>query len=130
MSTVFRDFVYLHKYLIESEGVFMTNAQILKGRIKSQCENQGKSITAMLSELSLGVNAINQINEKKGMGSFVLANIADYLGCSVDYLLGRTDEPKTETSDPTTQILVERFSSLSPEDKIAVLNMVLERSKK
>lgn len=71
----------------------MTNAQILKDRIKKQCEIQGKSSTLMLSELSLGVNAINQINEKKGMGSFALAKIADYLDCSVDYLLGRTDEP-------------------------------------
>lgn len=69
----------------------MTNAQILKDRIKKQCERQEKSMTLMLSELSLGVNAINQINEKKGMGAFTLSKIADYLNCSVDYLLGRTD---------------------------------------
>ena len=108
----------------------MTTAQILKSRIKNQCEKQEKSMSTMLSELSLGVNAINQINEKKGIGSFVLSNIADYLNCSVDYLLGRTNETNTEKSDPTTQMLVECFSSLSSEDKIAVLNMVLEKSKK
>ena len=71
----------------------MNNAQILKERIKIQCEKQEKSMTIMLSELSLGVNAVNQINEKKGMGAFTLSKIADYLECSVDYLLGRTDEP-------------------------------------
>lgn len=56
--------------------------------------------------------------------------ICEFLNVSVDYLLGRTDEPKTETSDPTTQILVEHFNSLSSDDKIAVLNIVLEKSKK
>lgn len=70
----------------------MTNAQILKDRIKKQCDLQGKSITLMLSDLSLGVNAVNQINEKKGIGSFVLLQIADYLDCSVDYLLGRDEK--------------------------------------
>lgn len=70
----------------------MTNAQILKDRIKKQCDSQGKSMTSMLSDLSLGVNAVNQINEKKGMGSFVLLQIADYLDCSVDYLLGRGEK--------------------------------------
>ena len=47
----------------------------------------------MLSECNLGINAIRQINDKKGMASYSLARIADYLDCSVDYLLGRTDNP-------------------------------------
>ena len=47
----------------------------------------------MLNECSLGVNAIRQINGIKGMASFSLAKIADYLDVSVDYLLGRTDQP-------------------------------------
>ena len=47
----------------------------------------------MLVDCSLGVNAIRQINDTKGMASFSLAKIADYLDCSVDYLLGRTDSP-------------------------------------
>jgi len=70
----------------------VTNAQILKDRIKKQCDLQGKSMTLMLSDLSLGVNAVNQINEKKGIGSFVLLQIANYLDCSVDYLLGRDEK--------------------------------------
>lgn len=48
----------------------------------------------MLVDCSLGVNAIRQINDTKGMASFSLAKIADYLDCSVDYLLGRTDNPE------------------------------------
>jgi hypothetical protein len=47
----------------------------------------------MLVDCELGANAIQQINDTKGMASFSLAKIADYLDCSVDYLLGRTDNP-------------------------------------
>ena len=50
---------------------------------------------SMLTECSLGINAIRQINDTKGMASFSLAKIADYLDCSVDYLLGRTDNPNS-----------------------------------
>jgi len=56
----------------------------------------------LLSECNLGINAIRQINDNKGMASYSLARIADYLDCSVDYLLGRTDIPhivKTPTSE-------------------------------
>jgi hypothetical protein len=36
------------------------------------------------------------------MYSFNLAKIADYLDCSVDYLLGRTDDPCTSSRSDTT----------------------------
>lgn len=68
-------------------------AQITKDRIKSRCKTQKVNMEHMLAECSLGVNAIRQINDTKGMASFSLAKIADYLDCSVDYLLGRTDNP-------------------------------------
>ncbi|MDE6776419.1 MAG: hypothetical protein K2J25_00635 [Oscillospiraceae bacterium] len=128
----------------------MTNAQILKDRIRFQCEKQEKSITTMLSELSLGINAVNQINEKKGMGAFTLSKIADYLGCSVDYLLGRTDSTDSitisgntqrtvhednsisasSTSDEMTAELVKAFQSMNFVDKMEIMNAVLEKVKK
>lgn len=108
----------------------MYNSQIVKERINDTIKKNKTSATKVLVDCELSPNTINQMSNNKGLSSFNLAKIADYLDVSVDYLLGRTDEPKTETSDPTTQILVERFSSLSPEDKIDVLNMVLEKSKK
>lgn len=68
-------------------------AQETKDRIKFLCKTKKINMENMLSECSLGVNAIRQINDTKGMASFSLAKIADYLDCSVDYLLGRTDNP-------------------------------------
>lgn len=71
----------------------MYNAQCTKDRIKSTCKEKKINMEQMLIDCSLGVNAIRQINNTKGMASFSLAKIADYLDCSVDYLLGRTDNP-------------------------------------
>ena len=71
----------------------MYNAQCTKDRIKNICKVKKVNMEQMLVECSLGVNAIRQINDTKGMASFSLAKIADYLDCSVDYLLGRTDNP-------------------------------------
>ncbi len=68
-------------------------AQVTKERIKTLCKHRKVSMEDVLSSCSLGVNAIRQINDAKGMASFSLAKIADYLDCSVDFLLGRTDDP-------------------------------------
>ena len=72
----------------------MYNAQETKNRIKLLCKSQKISMETLLAECELGINAIRQINDKKGMASYSLARIADYLDCSVDYLLGRTDNPE------------------------------------
>lgn len=73
----------------------MYSAQITKDRIKSLCKDKHVNMEYMLTKCELGVNAIRQINDTKGMASFSLAKIADYLDCSVDYLLGRTDNPNS-----------------------------------
>ena len=79
-------------------GFFMYLAQTTKNRIKSVCKTKNISMETLLSECELGINAIRQINDTKGMASFSLAKIADYLDCSVDYLLGRTDNPESHKS--------------------------------
>ncbi len=72
----------------------MYYAQELVQRIKNRAKQQNILIREMLSACDLSINAISQINDKKGMASFSLARIADYLNCSTDYLLGRTDNPE------------------------------------
>jgi len=72
----------------------MYNAQTTKNRIKSLCKSKKINIESLLTKCGLGINAIQQINDKKGMASYSLARIADELNCSVDYLLGRTDIPE------------------------------------
>nr|DAI57212.1 MAG TPA: repressor protein [Caudoviricetes sp.] len=72
----------------------MYTAQLLSERIKRQAKLKDIKLKDMLIELDLNINTISQITDKKGLACFPLARIADYLDCSVDYLLGRTDNPE------------------------------------
>ena len=72
----------------------MHNAQQLSDCIKARAREMNISLTALTADCGLGINALNQLTDKKGLSCFALARIADYLGCSVDYLLGRTDKPE------------------------------------
>lgn len=72
----------------------MYDAQTLIDKIKRRAKNKNILIRDMLADCGLSINAISQITDKKGMSCFSLARIADYLDCSVDYLLGRTDNPQ------------------------------------
>ena len=63
------------------------------------------------------------------MSSLALAGIADYLDCSVDYLLGRSDAsektaPGTPGADEIDSVIIEMFSQLNPEDKAIVLDLI------
>lgn len=73
----------------------MYNSQIVKERINDTIKKNKTSATKVLADCELSPNTINQMSDNKGLSSFSLAKIADYLNVSVDYLLGRTDEPKT-----------------------------------
>lgn len=132
----------------------MYTAQTVKDRIKFLCKRKKVDMEVMLSELSLGVNAIRQINDAKGMGSFSLAKIADYLNVSVDYLLGRTDEPNStliksgdingnnnsltdsnniniskKPTDSISEKFMEIFNNLPFEEQLAVMNFAMEKYK-
>ena len=72
----------------------MYNAEFLSDRIKLRARARGVMLKEMLVELDLNINTISQITNKKGLACFSLARIADYLDCSMDYLLGRTDVPE------------------------------------
>lgn len=72
----------------------MYNSQNLVSRIKKKAKEKNILIRDMLTACDLSINAISQISDKKGLSCFSLARIADYLDCSVDYLLGRTDKPE------------------------------------
>lgn len=86
----------------------MYNAQIIRERIKEQQKIKNiKNADDMMNELDLGVNIIRQMSDKKGVGCFALAKIADYLDCSTDYLLGRVDTPNATysiTGDNNVQV--------------------------
>lgn len=72
----------------------MYTSKNLVQRIKDRAKYRNILIREMLESCDLNINTISQITDKKGLSSFTLAKIADYLDCSIDYLLGRTDNPE------------------------------------
>ena len=72
-------------------GIMYEN-QLIATRIKSTAKLQNKKMKDMLNTLGLGINLISQLANGSNITAVNLAQIADYLDCSVDYLLGRTDK--------------------------------------
>ncbi len=63
-------------------------------RIKTTVILKQTTMKQMLSECDLNINAVSEFSKGKNLSCISLAKIADYLDCSVDYLLGRTDNPE------------------------------------
>lgn len=82
--------VRLHK--TGGDRLYETNN--VAGRIKNLLSQRKIPVSQMLSDLEMGVNALYQFEKGRVMSCFAIARIADYLDCSVDYLLGRTDNPE------------------------------------
>lgn len=73
----------------------MINSQQLAIIIKSLAKSKKIPIGKMLSECELSINTLSSMQS----GGYyprleAITKIADYLDCSVDYLLGRTDKPE------------------------------------
>lgn len=72
----------------------MYNSQETIFRIKQRAKEQGIAILDLQAKCDLGRNAISQAAKSQdGMKARNLFAIAEVLNCSVDYLLGRTDNP-------------------------------------
>ena len=69
----------------------MQNMQ-LSERIKLLCKQNKVSVKSLLENCDMNRNTIYDLEKKCSFPSCdKIAKIADYLDCSVDYLLGRTD---------------------------------------
>ena len=98
----------------------MYNAADIVSRIKQQAKTKDVKLRDMLVACDMGINALSQISDKKGLSSTSLARIADYLECSVDYLLGRTDNPKAHLSKAPTE---EEINQAAREIKVAKIHL-------
>ena len=69
------------------------NSQEIATRIKARAKEQDRKIGEVLASCGLGKNTVSKIGTGTDILTLNFAKIADYLDCSVDYLLGRTDNP-------------------------------------
>lgn len=74
----------------------MYNVQETRELILTLLKKEGKTTNQMLTSLGYNNSLILDMARRNSMPSGdKLGKIADYLDCSVDYLLGRTDNPNS-----------------------------------
>ena len=73
----------------------MYESDEIAGRIKELSKYKKIPIKILLDECSLSKNTLSSmLSGGSTPKSENLAKIADYLDCSIDYLMGRTDNPE------------------------------------
>lgn len=137
----------------------MYDTQIIAERIRERAKTSNFSMREMFSDLGLGINTVSHLAKGQEMSYLKFAKIADYLNCSVDYLLGRTDTPNgsyvngnnsvlkvvtgtrindnshvtiTDTAgkDNLTEEFIKLFDTLAFLDKVKVINFVSDMTQK
>lgn len=128
------------------------NLNFLVSKIEELCNQKQMSVKSALEDC--GLKRVVVDNMKKGSVPSIdkIFTLANYFGVSVDYLLGRADSSdgycnhisnvdttingtqanvihSDNTSDTTTEEFMELFRKLPIEEKIAVMNLVLEKTK-
>lgn len=93
-------------------------SQDIANRIKSEAKKRGISINRLLGDCNLGVNTISKMAKGTDILTHNFAKIADYLGCSVDYLLGRTDNPNINGEYKTIADMLQAYIDLDKLDNI------------
>jgi len=76
----------------------MYNSQSTADCIKKLLIDKNKTGKQMAIDCNLGVNTLSNIRRGDIKSIEIFYKIADYLDCSVDYLLGRTDNPNSHKS--------------------------------
>ena len=129
----------------------MNNPQQIANLIKQSAKEKKISIKQLLEKSELNINTISELSKGKQISYVNFAKIADCLGVSVDYLLGRTDDPKNNIAtgditnsnidhsmnimaspapDSTTKQFLDTFEELSLESKIKVISYAIELKNK
>ena len=134
----------------------MYNTQKIAKRIKDVSKSKNEPLGTMLSKLEMGINTISELSKGKQISYLNFAKIADYLNVSVDYLLCRTDNPKSCNGDCITigdidgnynmtvgkdetkplkidglsKQMLEKFECLDFDKKVEVMTLISNLSKK
>ena len=94
-------------------------------KIKDLAKEKEITIKDMLLEIKLNKNSINTLSNGSMIQCDSLAKIADYLDCSVDFLLGRTPQKKYSIDSSTLslneQTMLNTFRQLSLLDQHAAI---------
>lgn len=104
------------------------NSAAVAVRIKEMAKMRGITAKQVLADAGLGNNMMSMMRTSMPKADN-LAKIADQLGCSVDYLLGRVGSPESNSpapEDPFVAEFVRIFAALSPADQSKAIAYLLQ----
>ena len=91
------DFVRIHKMPTQNLYDSITLAE----NIKIQAKARNVQLKDMFAELDLSKGTLSNLRLGKKISADSLARIADYLDCSMDFLMGRTVDPAVKRMNLT-----------------------------
>lgn len=125
----------------------MYTSQELAIAIKKTAKNSNAVLKTVFEECGLNSNTMSALYHDKSIAFDSLAKIADNLDCSVDYLLGRTNDPQshkakssnsvngnynavdnssvsisTSILDDHQKLLIELYNQLSPIEQVNLIS--------
>lgn len=93
----------------------MENTPIIAERIKIEAKKRGIKVKDILEYCQIDRNIVNKLANGKDTSTQTILKIAKYLDCSVDYLLGRTNDPnshKTAANEPKLSLAIRAARSI------------------
>lgn len=108
------------------------NLKIFCERLRTARESKRLSQTDLAKRADLQPSAVSHFETGRRLPSFEnLKRLADALNVTIDYLLGRAEEPRT--SGPVVEELFRDFAQMSAEDQenlVRFAKMLAEQNKK
>lgn len=93
------DFVRIHKMTTEN----LYDSIALAENIKIQAKARNIQLKDMYAELGMSKGVLSNLRTGRMIAADSLARIADYLDCSMDFLMGRTAEPAVQRMELTDE---------------------------
>ncbi len=120
------------------------DSEFLVNKIEFLCHEAGISKTKLFTDCGLNKNVVNNLKNGSVPSVDKITIIANYFNCSIDYLLGRTDDPSIKPQSPEQHIIyraketpdgivnefIQIFEKLDFQDKIEVMNTAVSKMKK
>ncbi len=104
----------------------MYSPENLASNIRELAKKNKISQKDLLSKCDLGVNTITRLSNGTDILTKNLVKFADELNCSIDFLVGRSNQIKISHSNfsPDELLLIEKFRSISKENQDEILHML------
>lgn len=105
----------------------MYDSQNIAFLIKKTAKEKNITIKQLLETCNLNINTVSELSKGKQISYLNFATIADCLGVSVDYLLGRTGTPDINLTDKIQADFFKIFQKLPFEEQVNLMNIALEK---